>query len=263
MGYLDELKTEYKKGQEDADRLFGKKDEKEANTATSEPKKKKLPIGQIVGAVVIGAIGALFLGIVGFLIGAVIGFFCGGFIWNKITGAGAAPKLSTDGEKASAENEADYKSTTFVISENPKQDIIGLFTEKETAYAFKGTVHLFDKIPEKKLQNAIKNYAPVKSGEEVVLLYDYSAKEGIVLTTNRLYVNQPTYSGCSVGASVAVSDINGFSHRKKGAMSPEEYIDIQAGSKILTIQYMYGKQLMSALEKTVSILKSSGDKNEE
>ncbi|MCL2763637.1 MAG: hypothetical protein FWD36_10650 [Treponema sp.] len=117
---------------------------------------------------------------------------------------------------------------------------------------------LFGDIPEKKLNNATKNYAPIKGGEEVVLLYEYSAKEGFVLTTNSLYVNQPTYSGCSVGASAAVSDISSISHRKKGGLSPEEYIDIQAGSKTLTIQYMYGKQLMGALEKTISVLKSAG-----
>ena len=144
------------------------------------------------------------------------------------------------------------------MNENQKQEIIGFFTEKKDAYAFKGAVFLFDNIPEKKLQNAVKNYAPVKSGEEVVLLYEYSAKEGFVLTTESLYVNLPSHSGCSVHASAAVSDIGGFSHRKGKGLSPEEYIDIDAGSQKLTIQYMYGKQLMGALEKTVSVLKSGG-----
>jgi len=143
------------------------------------------------------------------------------------------------------------------MNENLKQEITKLFTGKD-AHAFKGVVFLFDSIPEKKLQNAIKNYASVKSGEEVVLLYEYSAKEGFVLTTNSLYVNQPTYSDCSVGESAAVSNIDGFSHRKGKGFSPEEYIDIDAGSQSLTIQYMYGKPLMAALEKTVSILKSGG-----
>jgi hypothetical protein len=144
------------------------------------------------------------------------------------------------------------------MTENQKKEITGLFSEGKDAYALKGAVHLFDKIPEKKLQNAIKHYAPIKSGEEVVLLYDYSAKEGFVLTTSSLYVNQPAYSGCSVGASAAVSDISSFSHRKGEGFSPEEFIDINAGSKTITIQYMYGKQLMSALEKTVSILNPNG-----
>jgi hypothetical protein len=144
------------------------------------------------------------------------------------------------------------------MTENQKQEITGLFTGKDVANFFKGVVFLFDQIPEKKLQNAIKNYAPIKNGEKVILLYEYSAKEGVLLTTTHLYVNQPTYSGCSVGASAAVSDISSFSHRKKGLMSPEEYIDINVGLKTLTIQYMYGKQLMSALEKTISILKSGG-----
>ena len=144
------------------------------------------------------------------------------------------------------------------MNDNQKQEITGVFAAKESAHAFKGSVFLFDQIPEKKLQNAIKHYAPIKGGEEVVLLYEYSAKEGFVLTTSRLYVNQPTYDDCSVGASAAVSDIGSFSWRKKGMMNPEEYIDINAGSNTLTIQYMYGKQLMSALEKTVAVLKSSG-----
>ncbi|MCL2044461.1 MAG: hypothetical protein FWG89_10015 [Treponema sp.] len=144
------------------------------------------------------------------------------------------------------------------MNESQKQEITGFFTGKD-ASAFKGVVFLFNNIPEKKLQNAIKHYAHLKSGEEVVLLYEYSAKEGFVLTTSSLYVNQPTYADCSVGESAAISDINDFSWRKgKGLMNPEEYIDINAGSQTVTIQYMYGKQLMSALEKTVSVLKSSG-----
>ena len=147
------------------------------------------------------------------------------------------------------------------MNENQKQEIIKLFTEKEIAYAFKGVVFVFDQIPEKKLQNAIKNYAPIKSGEEVVLLYEYSAKEGFVLTTNSLYINQPTYrdKGASINEIALVSNISGFSWRKgKGLMNPDEFIDINVGSKTLTIFYLYGKQLMNALEKTVSILKSSG-----
>jgi hypothetical protein len=141
------------------------------------------------------------------------------------------------------------------MTEQQKQEIIGFFTGKE-AYAFKGVVFLFDQIPEKKLQNAVKNYAPLQNGEEVVLLYEYSAKEGFVLTTSTLYVNQPTYPGCSVRAAAAVSDIGGFSWRKgKGLVNPEQYIDINAGSKKLTIQYLCGKELMSALEKTLAVLK--------
>ena len=94
MGFMDELKEEYKKGQEDADRLFGKSDkQKETNVTTSEPEKKGLPIGKIVGAVVLGILGALILGLVGFLIGAAVGFFGGGLIWDMIKGAG--PKMDT------------------------------------------------------------------------------------------------------------------------------------------------------------------------
>ena len=144
------------------------------------------------------------------------------------------------------------------INENQKKEITGFFTGAD-AGAFKGVVFLFDQVPEKKLQKAIKNYASIKGGEEVVLLYAYSDKEGFLLTTTCLYVNQPAYSDCSVGASVAVSDMSSFSWRKgKGFMNPEEYIDIQSGSQTVTIQYMRGKQLMGALEKTVSVLQSSG-----
>ena len=103
MGFMDELKDEYKKGQEDAEKInkfFGKK--AEANASTSETEKKKLPIGQIVGAVVIGAIGAAVFGLLGFLIGAVVGFFGGGFIWDKVKGA--APKLSSDDENILTNN---------------------------------------------------------------------------------------------------------------------------------------------------------------
>ena len=145
------------------------------------------------------------------------------------------------------------------MNENLKQEINKLFTAKETAHAFKGSVFTFDTIPEKKLQNAIKHYAPIQNGEELVLLYDYSAKEGFVLTTSKLYVNQPTYDSASERDSAAVSSISSFTHRKgKGFTNPEEFIDIGCGSKTLTIQYMYGKPLMAALEKTVAILKSGG-----
>ena len=144
------------------------------------------------------------------------------------------------------------------MNENQKQEITGFFTGKDVAYAFKGTVFLFDQIPEKKLQNAVKHYASVKGGEEVVLLYEYSAKEGFVLTTSCLYVNQPSYSECSVNESAALSDITDFAWIKgKGLMNPDEFIKIFASSKYLVIKYMYGKQLMSALEKTISVLKSS------
>jgi hypothetical protein len=67
--------------------------------------------------------------------------------------------------------------------------------------------YAFDKIPPPKLHNAISSYAPVRSGETVIFLYDDtmfgSAKDGFLLTTERLYHKNI----CTQGVSIDIDDI--------------------------------------------------------
>jgi len=150
---------------------------------------------------------------------------------------------------------------TAESSDPLRQQIVALY-KREIAGVVGGipTLHLFEEVPSRKLENAIKSYAPsLGSDERVIFLFDGtmtgSGKSGFILTTKNLY-NKPTLAKATKSSIINIVRAIDMSEHKN-----DKYvitIELDTGNHIQVIMSVdtFQKAVVTrVLNKTIDLLK--------
>ena len=145
-----------------------------------------------------------------------------------------------------------------ILDENLKQEILSIYPPSASV---RGMLFVFERIPPKKLKNAVKGYAPDATRDTVIALCDStvfgSAKEGFLLTTERLYGKQIM----TAGSCVNVKEITSVSYHKGKSRLDMNMVHIHTNMGTLELSLMGGAEdseaIFTFLEKAIKILKNT------